>query len=191
MTRWDRYYASRLTLPRESYTWPFLRHLPQNARVLDFGSGNGNWAAAFHRDRPDLTIDLIDTNAPSPSLIPPDWQGEVTQSDFTAFLPTREYEGIWANNSLFFLARQEIAPTFHKLAEALTPQGLVQFTMLQEGNAVPGSLSGLSRQAILRMLETEHLSPIFIKHVENVTYGGYAQRKIPTFYVQAQKPRPG
>src|SRR5271170_4295393 len=128
--RWEEFFARTGDLPPKERTRPFLDHLPQNGHMLDFGCGSGRWAAAFLRDRPDISVDLLDQHVDKANLLPPGFRGEKFQTDFKDFKPRRAYDGIWSFASLFFLPREALEAVIHTLAGALKPQGLMMFTMV-------------------------------------------------------------
>lgn len=183
------YFARTRELPAKERTTAFLSTLPENARLLDFGCGTGRWAAAFMRDRPDLTIDLMDQEldqALSHGVIPESWRGEKTQKDFRLYEPKWQYDGIWAYAALFFLPRHEMERVFGTLAGALKPGGVIEFTMPNKHMAELHKLSGMTQTEIAAMLEKSGLKPLSIIYDVDERYGG-DHKPLPTFHVRAQK----
>ena len=88
-----------IELPEPEYTEHFLSKVLEGGRVLDFGAGNGRWAAAFLRDRPDIEIDVLDQNIEKATILPEDWQGEKIKSSFQDFCPSKQYDGIWSKQT--------------------------------------------------------------------------------------------
>lgn len=184
---WEEFFARTKNLPPPHVTQPFLKLLPQNAVALDFGAGSGRWTAAFLRDRPDLTIDVLDQHVDKALVLPPDIKGEKYHMSFGDFTPDKSYDGIWACDTLFFLKRDAQADIIHTLASALKPGGVMEFTMVDDcQTAQANRFTGMNKQAIEETLAKEHLKPLSIGLDENAAYGPNNQ-KIPTFLVLAQK----
>lgn len=184
---WESYYRNTQELPAASKTAGFLHHVPHGGRVLDFGAGSGRWAAAFLRDRPDLTIDLLDMNDDY-SVLPAHWRGEKIMADFSEFMPTRIYDGIWAYAALFFLKGIALETCFRRLTSSLAPGGVLQFTMVEKCVAAEkAEFYGLTENKLCRVLAAEKLTdlPMFERH--NVPYGK-EKNLLPTWFVRAVKP---
>ncbi len=183
----DEYFRRTQELPLASQTREFLNVIPQHGRILDFGCGTGRWALAFLRDRPDLTIDLIDKNLNRSNLIPPEWRGEKFHANFTDFKPSKTYDAIWAFSTLFFLSFEDISRVMHTLSNTLGSRGIIAFTMVDDCvNATTANFTGMNRQTIEKMLQKEHLIPISIQLDHEAEYG-MSRLKIPTFYIRARK----
>jgi len=186
-SNFDWFFARTQELPRPERTDYFLKHLPQGARILDFGCGTGRWAAAFSRDRPDLTIDLLDRRPDKMNLIPPGWPGEVFGINFTEFAPQHTYDGIWAFAALFFLPDSDLKTCFHTLVAALKPGGVIFFSMVEEcANTGVARLTGMDRAGIEALLAAEGLKAVYIVRRDDTEYGP-KKLSIPTFQVLAQK----
>lgn len=127
------FYQRTLAVPDASRTAWFLRRMPNGGRILDFGCGSGRWAAAFRRDRADLTIDVLDQHLNQSPLIQADWPGERYQQSFEDFIPSQRYDGIWAYAALFFLSAAHFERVLERLAAALVPGGTFFFTMVAPG----------------------------------------------------------
>ena len=187
-SNFDWFFAHTQELPPADRTGYFLKHLPQGARIIDFGCGTGRWAAAFLRDRPDLTIDLLDRRPDKMNLIPPEWPGETFGMNFTEFTPSHAYAGIWSFAALFFLPRTDLTVCFHRLAGALKPGGVILFTMVEEcATSALVKLHGMDKAGIEAMLATEGLVPLSLSRREDAEYGPQ-KLHIPTFHVLARKP---
>lgn len=104
-------------------------------------------------------------------------------------MPTKSYNGIWANAALFFLEKDELYPCFHKLASALKENGTIMFTLVDDCHAARAAkYHGLSKAAIQEMLKSEGLEEISLKLREDTRYGD-EQNAIPTYFVTAKKPK--
>lgn len=188
----DEYFRLTQELPRADQIQEFLHLIPEHGCILDFGCGTGRWALAFLRDRPDLTIDLVDKNLDKSNLIPPDWTGEKFHLDFNDFTPCKTYDAIWAFSALFFLSPEEIPRVMHTLSNTLKLGGITEFTMVDDCvAATAANFTGMNRQDIKKMLQKEHLIPIAIQLDNDAEYG-LSKLKIPTFYIRARKmvPKP-
>ncbi|GHU00231.1 SAM-dependent methyltransferase [Alphaproteobacteria bacterium] len=148
---WSDYYARTSGLPPGSQVAGFLAALPCGARVLDFGTGSGRYAAAFMRDRPDLVVDALDQNIGRAPLLadwPPDRLLAEHFEDWCA--APESYDGIWARSSLYFLPAPKLAEVFGRLAVALKRGGVFEFTLTAE----PGirGFTAISRDGVKAML---------------------------------------
>jgi trans-aconitate methyltransferase len=184
---WESFFARTQSLPEKKHTESFLKWIPANGRILDYGCGTGRWAVAFSRDRPDLTIDVLDQHLDKALLIPTHWKGEKLHTDFNDFNPTKTYDGIWAFATLFFLPKKVLKQKMHALAGALNPGGVIQFTMVADCPAANSQkFTGMNKKEILSMLEKENFTLLSLKLNKSVEYG-LIKRKIPTFYITARK----
>lgn len=181
---WQGYYERTKKLPDARYTKKFLEKLPKNASVLDFGAGSCAWSFAFMRDRPDITIDLLDKNI-GKIEIPENWRGEIIYLDFRDFHSLKLYDGIWAHSSLFFINNSELEKCFHELVKSLKTGGIFHFTMVDDAISDMPHFYGMSEDSILQMVEREGLT---IHHIED-SVPLYGAQKIPirTYDIEAEK----
>lgn len=185
----SRYIERTKDLMSPEWTAPFLVHIPQGGRILDFGTGSGRWAASFVRDRPDVTVDALDGYIDLAVNLGDDWRGEKIKCLFQDYEPTRSYDGVWASAVLFFLNQQEIRSCFHKLASALNAGGTIAFTMVDDcQTAKLQGYQGLSKEQIVQMLQEEGLELERLRLDERAIYG-LQKRVIPTYSVRAKKPK--
>lgn len=184
---WDSFYARTQYLPSPEATSSFLNHLPRNAKVLDFGTGSGRWAAAFIRDRPDLTIDLLDQNIEQASLIPEKWKGKIIKTSFENYVPSKKYHGIWSFASLFFMNNSDLEKCLSKLIDALEENGVIEFSMVDKCPAADNfKLYGMAEVAMRKILEEKKLLIDSIKLNNDAKYGKN-MLLIPTYHVRATK----
>ncbi len=97
--------------------------VPEGSKILDGGCGSGRDSLYFLQK--GYTVDAFD---PSDEMIK-------YASEFTGIkikkmkwedLDAKEvYDGIWASASLYHVKRSDMAPTFHKIAEALRSKGIL------------------------------------------------------------------
>lgn len=185
---WSGYYARTLELPSSKHTRQFLEPLPLNARILDFGCGTGRWAKAFLRDRPDLSIDLVDQNLDAAD-ISPTWKGDRFHTSFIYFRPAPNviYDGIWAEQSLFFLPLHDMEIVFDRLAAALAPKGIFAFDMVDDcESANKAKFTGMKKDKIDKVLAKNDLQALTVKRQE-IIYGSGEGIAIPTHVFCTQK----
>jgi len=131
-------------------TKPFLDIVPENAVILDVGTGAGNWAGGFARDRNDLTIDVLDTNLDRAKLIRKEnWKGEWYQQNFASFTPDKPYDGIWASNSIFFLPKQDQHSLLRRLCDGLKPGGIIAIATVDDTRVAQArSMEGFTKEEL-------------------------------------------
>ncbi len=187
---WNSYYKRNNSLPAPRLTVSFLRMIPENGRILDFGAGSGRWAAAFLRDRQDIVVDVLDQNVECASLLPEDWCGEKIKARFQDFNLNYSYDGIWAFAALFFLNKQELEMCFHELAAALNDGGVMAFTMVDDCLVARNArFYGMASEDIKLLMHKEGLKIISFRLNKNTSYG-LDKIKIPTYFMTARKIKP-
>jgi hypothetical protein len=152
--------------------------------------GDGLWAMAFKRDRPDLRIDLVDQNAHTIDM-PAGWAGNRFSVGFTGFSPDPDtvYDGIWAKSSLFFLPLDEMGVVFDRLVGMLKPGGIFTFDLVDDCEAISMTkFTGVKMDQINAMLARNNLD-IVVSRTNEVTYGAGSKYKVtlPTYYFDVQK----
>lgn len=183
---WAGYFVRTQELPVPERTQAFLSRLPLNAEILDFGCGTGRWARAFLRDRPDLSIDVVDQHAMSALHIGQGWKGRVYAVDFNEFTPEKPYDAIWAQDTLFFIPPEKLPAVFGRLCTGLKPGGLFNFTMVAPTQAAKAMhFHGMEKEAIEAMVEAAGLTDVAVICRPDTLY---AQRIVPSFVVTARKP---
>lgn len=185
--QWDSFYARTMHLPSPQLTKSFVDLLPNHARVLDFGAGTGAWTAAFLRDRPDLSIDALDMNIDQAKALPEKFNGQKLQLRFQEYQGTpASYDAIWARSVLFFMPPKERDDCFHELAKSLPANGLLSFTMVDDGeNSKLAKFHGMSEDSILKMLDKEGFELVSLAR----SAPPYGERRIiiPTVDISARK----
>ena len=184
---WQRYYSRTAAIPESAKVAAFLSAIPQAGRVLDFGAGSGRWAAAFMRDRPDITVDVLDQHIEQATLLLPNWRGEKMAVRFEDFTPTHRYDGIWSFASLFFLEPAAFEHCFGTLVSALAARGVLFFSMVEDCEAARGmKLYGMQQADIEALLERYHLTLKTLKRSETSRYGAN-ETPIATYFVTASR----
>ena len=97
--------------------------VPEGSKILDGGCGSGRDSLYFLQK--GYTVDAFD---PSDEMIK--YASEFTGINIKKMkwedLDAKEvYDGIWASASLYHVKRSDMAPTFHKIAEALRSKGIL------------------------------------------------------------------
>ncbi len=101
----------------------FLKLLPENALILDFGCGSGRDTKAFleHGDR----VDAIDGSAELCRQAS-DYTGIcVRQMLFQELDISNYYDGVWACASILHLSKIEISDVLKRISNALKPGGIL------------------------------------------------------------------
>ena len=108
----------------------FLAELPQEARILDAGSGAGRDAATFHSLGHEVRA--IDGSA-AMAQATRDFAGVPTEHTlFLDYEPDILFDGIWACASLLHVPMAELPATLSHLASLLEPGGVL-FASFKEG----------------------------------------------------------
>lgn len=182
---WGAYYRRTLDLPTPDKIAGFLKEIPQNGTVLDFGCGAGRYTAAMHRDRPDLHLHALDLHInEAPLLADAPWLEKKMHQSFAEFSSPNTYDGILARHALFFEPPERHQPLFQQLSDALKPGGTLDLTFV-EHNAKGFPFHGRSEPELRAMLEKTGLT-IDKMQREQLTYGT-SKTIIPTHIIHARK----
>ena len=178
------------TKPKPEKTDWFLENLPQNAEILDFGAVIGRWASVIATKRPDITIDVLDARA---SVLKKHYVQipqirDSLECKFEDYNADREYDGIWARASLFFLPEEQLAVTLEKLSKSHKKKGVLEFSfMAPSGHDNQKSfhplekekVEGLVKQAGFEIEQT--IDEVGTKYGDNGI-------ELPTYVIRARKP---
>lgn len=105
----------------------FLAFVPDGGRILDYGCGPGQWAAAF-RDA-GYEVDATDATQTMADLARDRYGIEVRVERFEDLQADGLYDGIWANFSLLHAPRAEFSDHLTRIHAALRPGGALHLGM--------------------------------------------------------------
>ena len=193
MEVWDRYFAriAKLELPKPEQTEEFLRHIPANGRVLDFGAGTCRWSVAFVRDRGDLLIDSLDQHIDTKHSLKESNNLRINKikMSFREFKSDKPlYDGVWAMFALF-MNQGDFDACLPELFSSLKPGGVIMFSMVSDCYVARElEFHGKSQEAIMDALERVGLKIESWCTKDDLKYGPREQSGIPTYIVCAKKP---
>ena len=101
----------------------FLKLLPSQAYILDFGCGSGRDTKAFLEQ--GYRVDAVDGSAELCRMATELTGIQVKQMLFEDLSATEQYNGIWACSSILHLPRKELVDVLQKMSTALKPGGVV------------------------------------------------------------------
>ena len=101
----------------------FLKYIPPQGRILDFGCGSGRDAKYFHTK--DYEVDAVDGSEELCKLATEYTGIHVKQMLFTDLDVVEEYDGIWACSSILHLSSLELRDVFLKMINALKDGGVI------------------------------------------------------------------
>ncbi len=127
--KYNQLHTDDIEYPRADY---FIRMLPPNACILDFGAGNGRDSRYFAEKNFDVT--LLDNspemlahareNVPNAHFIEADMVDVILEPDY--------FDGVWANASILHLTPAEAKRVIQKLFTTLKRNGIL-FIRVKEG----------------------------------------------------------
>ena len=108
----------------------FLRLLPSQAYILDFGCGSGRDTKAFLEQ--GCRVDAADGSAELCRMATELTGIQVKQMLFEELSTVEQYDGIWACASILHLPRKELGGILQKISDALKP-GSVLYSSFKYG----------------------------------------------------------
>ena len=119
----DEFYESTIIADVEYLRERFLKHLPEQAHILDLGCGSGRDTKAFV-DR-GYKVDAID-GSPEMCERASEYSGvHVKCMDFFDLEGNGKYDGIWACASILHVERDRVPDMIGKMRDALKPGGVM------------------------------------------------------------------
>ena len=109
----------------------FLRLLPSQAYILDFGCGSGRDTKAFLEQ--GCRVDAADGSAELCRMATELTGIQVKQMLFEELSAVEQYDGIWACASILHLPRKELGGILQKISDALKP-GSVLYSSFKYGD---------------------------------------------------------
>ena len=117
------YTAATQTLDFRPIQDHFLSHMPQSARILDFGCGSGRDTRYFLNH--GFQVDAVDGSSEM-CRIAGEYTGiPIRQMLFQELDTVDTYDGIWACASILHLSRMELSDVFRRMAVALRKNGMI------------------------------------------------------------------
>ena len=101
----------------------FLKHIPTQGRILDFGCGSGRDAKYFHAR--GFEVDAVDGSEELCKLAAEYAGIPVKQMLFSELEVSEEYDGIWACASILHLSSSELRDVLLKMVKALKNGGII------------------------------------------------------------------
>ena len=109
----------------------FLKLLPSQAYILDFGCGSGRDTKAFLEY--GYRVDAVDGSAELCRMASELIGRFVKQMLFEELSAVEQYDGIWACASILHLPRKELGGILQKISDALKPGGVL-YTSFKYGD---------------------------------------------------------
>lgn len=101
----------------------FLKYLPENAYILDFGCGSGRDSKYFKEK--GYTVKAIDGSKEMCKLASKYINQEVVCMKFDELSDINTYDGIWACSSILHVEKENLMPVLIKMIEALKNNGVI------------------------------------------------------------------
>ena len=101
----------------------FLKHIPPQGRIIDFGCGSGRDAKYFHTK--GFEVDAVDGSEELCKLAAEYAGINVKQMLFSDLDEVEEYDGIWACASILHLSSLELRDVLLKMIKALKNGGII------------------------------------------------------------------
>ena len=118
------FFDATCTIDMSELYAPFLKPLPQHATILDAGCGSGRDALAFFRQ--GYQVQAFDACPELVQLARGHTGLDIQCASFADFQPkTTTINGIWACASLLHLPFAQLPETFRRLAQFLSPGGVI------------------------------------------------------------------
>ena len=165
----------------------FLERLPPRARVLDFGCGVGNCAAAMQAAGHLVTCQDA---SPEMAAMARDLFGlEVEIMSFDKLELDTAFDAVWASFSLLHIPKSDLPDILARLHRALRPGGLL-YIGLKSGSGEERDRFGrfyayYEEEELAGHIRHAGLSPISVMHDEIVGMSGAVE---PCLHITSRKP---
>lgn len=175
---YDENAESYAAFAEESATHPrlatFLAEMPANARLLDFGCGNG-WAAAAMAEA-GHRVEAIDASRGLAEQARQKHGIEVRVAPFHTLSYRARYDGIWCHFALQHADRASRPAIFERLHTALKPGGLL-YVGTQKGprdwrDELGRLYCPFREEEMINLLETADFGPPDLAHGTGKNYDG-------------------
>lgn len=127
----DLYIAGTLSADMSSTRSRFAAHLPEHARILDFGCGSGRDTKAFLEA--GYLVDAIDGSEQLCGKASEYTGISVKRMLFNELDACERYDGVWACASILHLPKTELADVLGKIEKALRHNGIL-YTSFKYGS---------------------------------------------------------
>lgn len=127
----EKYYENTINVDMSPLYKEFIKHLEDNAHILDAGCGSGRDSLYFLEQGYEVTA--IDASKRLSELSSELIGQEVKCMKFQDINYKNKFDGIWACASLLHVKRKNIKGIFENLIKALKPQGII-YSSFKYGN---------------------------------------------------------
>ncbi len=117
------YYEQTLFVKMEENYNRFLKHLPKDAYILDFGCGSGRDSKYFIEK--GYKVKATDGSLEMCKLASKYIKMDVSCMKFNELNDINTYDGIWACSSILHVEKEELVTIFIKMIEALKDNGII------------------------------------------------------------------
>ena len=165
----------------------FMEQLPPRARVLDFGCGVGNCAAAMQAAGHLVTCQDA---SPEMAAMARDLFGlEVEIMSFDKLELETAFDAVWASFSLLHIPKSDLPDILARLHRALRPGGLL-YIGLKSGSSEQRDRFGrfyayYEEEELAGHIRNAGLSPISVMHDDVVGMSGVVE---PCLHITSRKP---
>ena len=181
-----KYFETTIGLDIKDQYEMFLKYLPSNGRILDFGCGSGRDALFFKNLGFDVTA--IDGSEELCKLARDYTQLDVRCMDFSELRDVQEYDGVWACSSLLHVKKDELLGILKKIRTSLKDDGIL-YTSFKDGDGEETKSDGrffhyigkeafeeLSRQASLELVEFSQ-NVVSADYNNGITWNNFVLKK--------------
>ena len=125
------FFDSTVNVDMSAHYERFLRYVPENGKILDFGCGSGRDTKAFIQR--GYSVEAIDGSSEMCRLAGDLCGTQVRCMDFNDLNEIEKYDAIWACASLLHVAKNQLPAVLIKMRDALVSDG-VMYISFKYGN---------------------------------------------------------